>query len=353
MERQVMDTPMRNKFERQVLKFAERYLKQSGLDNEWEMEPLVSDGSPRMFWRLASPNSNATFIAMANPPSEDIIRMENQAYLHIGRHLHEKGIPVPEILAHNMLRGFFLMTDLGDNNLQIISKQHHDPMTYYEKVLEQLLKLHTLAPQGFDPEWCCQTPSYDRYVMRSLESEYFKKAFLVAHIGLNRDWKDLDREFEYLADIVSSCKADSVIHRDFQSRNIMINEDNVGILDWQGARLGPPAYDLAALVIDPYVDLDWSIRDQIRDKYIEAIEPVNPGWAEDIRQHFWYVALQRNLQVLGAFGFLTTQRKKHSFKQYIPRAVDTLSHLLDSLGDQQLANLESVARDLKETLTTS
>ncbi len=345
-----MDTPMRDKLERQILKFVRRHLEQSGLGNDWEIEPLGSDGSPRLFWRLLCPASDVTFVAMANPPEKDITRAENQAYLHIGQHLHKKGIHVAKILAHNMLRGFFLMDDLGEKNLQTIIKQHEDPMIYYEEALKQLLKLHTLAPQGFDPEWCYQTPSYDRYVMRSLESEYFKRAFLEAYMGLKRDWKELDREFEYLADIVSSCTADSVIHRDFQSRNIIISEDNVGILDWQGARLGPPAYDLASLVIDPYVELDWATRESLYRTYVKAIAPFSHQWAEDLKRFFWYVAIQRNLQILGAFGFLTKKRQKSSFEQYIPAAVLILSRLLMRVQDRSLENLRTLAHELQEKI---
>jgi len=335
------------KIRRQIMSFVSGYLEKHGYQaQQWDLEPIPTDGSTRLFWRVKGPTLEASFVAMVNPPTEDFLREENQAYLFIGRHLHQRGVPVPQIFAHKLLRGFFLMADLGTTSLQAAIKNNTNPLPYYERVLDILVRLHTKGPKGFDTQWCCQTCKYDRYVMRSLESDYFKKAFLIGYLGLDRDLKPLDKDFDHLADMASLCNADSVIHRDFQSRNIMIQDDGVGILDWQGARLGPPAYDLASLVVDPYVDLDWSTRDAIYERYIKALAPSNLRWARDLERYFWYVAIQRNLQILGAFGFLTKQRQKQNFEEYIPRAVGILNKLLDRVQDNSLENLRALAHEL-------
>jgi len=343
--------PKTEKIERQVKKLVSGYLDTHDYEsNHWHLEPISTDGSIRLFWRVKGLVAEKGLVAMANPPVEAFLRQENQAYLFIGRHLQQRGISVPQIYAHNLVRGFFLMEDLGEQSLQSLVRAQTDPIAQYEKVLDQMLRLHTEGPKGFDPQWCCQTPAYDKYVIRTLESDYFRKAFLVGYLGLRRDWASLNKDLDYLADKVSSCRADSLIHRDFQSRNIMVRENGVGVLDWQGARLGPPAYDLASLVIDPYVDLDWATREALSRRYIEAIAPFSPQWAEDLKRYFWYVAIQRNLQILGAFGFLTKKRQKGTFEQYIPAAVLALRRLLVRVQDKSLENLRSVAHELQERI---
>jgi len=337
------------KLEHQAASFARKYLEGQGhQQNEYHLEPMATDGSTRLFWRIRLENLEDSMVIMANPPTSDFLRIENQAYLLIGRHLQEKGIPVPKILAQNLLRGLFIMTDLGNQHLQSVAKETTDPIPIYETVLDELIRFHVEARSGFDTQWCCQTPRYDTYVMRSLESDYFTKAFLIGYLGLNRDWSFLDPDFDYLAQKASLAKADCLIHRDFQSRNIIIKQGKIGFVDWQGARLGPPAYDLASLLIDPYVDLDESIRHALFDQYAIAVGNVDSALSEDLKRYYRYIAIQRNLQILGAFGFLTKARGKSKFSQYIPSAVITLHELLDVVSDPKLANLQVLAADLHE-----
>lgn len=343
--------PKTKKLQEQLLRFVGGYLQKHGYQpEEWNAKPIPTDGSTRMFLRIMGPDPDMGLVAMANPPTEDFLRQENQAYLAIGRHLRKRGVAVPQVLAHNLLRGFFLVSDLGTRNLQMVARQEADPIPHYEKVLDELLKLQVNGVSGFDQQWCCQTPKYDTYVMRSLESGYFAKAFLIGYLGLKRDLSFLDPDFDYLAQMASLSRADYLIHRDFQSRNIIVHKDKIGFVDWQGARLGPPAYDLASLLIDPYVNLNDSVREILFERYAKALEKIEKALAEDLRQYYLYIAVQRNLQVLGAFGYLTKVKRKAQFAQYIPPAIATLNRLLDMLSDPRLANLQNFGAELPERL---
>lgn len=342
-------TKLLEKLEQQASSFARKYLEGEGHhQDQYHLEPMATDGSTRLFWRIHLEATGESLVIMANPPTTDFLRAENQAYLLIGQHLREKGISVPKILARNFLRGLFIMTDLGDQHLQSVVKQGEDPVSIYETVLEELIRLHLEARSGFDPQWCCQTPKYDTYVMRTYESDYFKKAFLIDYLGLKRDWSILTPDFDYLAQKASQAKADYVIHRDIQSRNILIKKGKIGFVDWQGARLGPPAYDLASLLIDPYVDLNESTAQELFDQYVKAMESLDHPLAEDLKRYYHYIAIQRNLQILGAFAFLTKERGKSTFSQYIGPSVARLYELLEKLGDTQLANLQGLAVELHE-----
>ncbi len=292
------------------------------------------------------PGFDKSLIAMANPPRNAWLKNENRAFLMIGQHLLNKGVSVPEILCFDLARGFFLMKDLGKQNLQMFVKRSTDPLPVYLTIVEELLRLQVDGRQGFDTTWCCQTAVYDQHVMRKYESEYFKDAFLGLYLGLKKDWKELKQDFDHLVELASQANANFFMHRDFQSRNIMVSGSQLGILDWQGGRLGPLAYDLASLLIDPYTTLPGSLRDLIYDEYVKLVGRLNPHWAEDIKRHFLYIAIQRNLQILGAFGFLTKKQHKKGFEQYIPPAVKGLLRLLEISADRYLINLKSLAQDL-------
>ena len=100
------------------------------------------------------------------------------------------------------------------------------------------------------------------------------------------------------------------MHRDFQSRNLMVHQGRLWLIDFQGMRFGPPAYDLAALLIDPYVTLPESLQQGLIELYWSAAGSFLGGDCQGFRQHLQAVRLCRNLQVLGAYGFSARSRRK-------------------------------------------
>ncbi len=326
-----------------------RFLKHRGRTSEGlGLQALPGDGSVRVFWRISLPDSGECFIAMTNPPVDDFIRRENLAYVKIGKHLHGKKIPVPEIYRYDLDRGWFIMEDLGQANLQDLISSSSDPLTVYEKILEHLTRLQIEGAKGFEPSWCCQTQRYDRTVMRQYESDYFKEAFLCHYLGLKKEWPELDASFDHLAETASKADGSFFLHRDFQSRNIMLSlKGGIGIIDWQGGRLGPPGYDLASLLIDPYTELSPQQRHDILQSYLLLIQEYNAGWIEPFKRYFPYLAIQRNLQILGAFSYLTKVRKKQYFEAYIPAALKTLRELLVQVTDPELSAFRHFINELR------
>jgi len=329
------------------------FLKDRGLTTEQlQFLPLQGDGSKRLFRRISFSSSTPGLIAMANPPTDPAAVRENLAYLMIGKHLYQKGIPVPRIYKSDLERGLFLMEDLGPTSLQDLVSSIQDPVPVYEKVLEHLVRLQTKGAVGFDTKWCCQTERYDQTVMRRYEADYFRDAFLCNYLGLKGEWSQLDGPFDYLAETASGADNRFLLHRDFQSRNIMILEGNTGFIDWQGARMGPLGYDLASLLIDPYTELLPDQRDGVYENYLLLIREYDAGLIDDFRTYYPYLAIQRNLQILGAFSFLTKTMNKTYFEAYIPSALKTLHDLLGQLNDPRLSLLGDLVKDLlSEPLT--
>jgi aminoglycoside/choline kinase family phosphotransferase len=341
--------------EGQLLAFVGGHFRRVGLshENRVRAEPLSGDGSGRRFWRVVHSSTGTPLIVAFNPPVDEVANKENLAYLAIGRHLRDKGLPIPLIHHVDLAQGWFLLEDLGNVSLQAHAASAHDPIDLYKRVLETLFRMQTRGGEGFDPSWCCQTQTYDRTVMRRFEADYFKAAFLHGYLGLKEDWPELEPSFVRLTEVAVGAKPTFFLHRDFQSRNIMISGDRIGIVDWQAGRLGPLAYDVASLLIDPYTDLSPTTKDLLLDFYVQILKEHDPVLAGGFHRHYLHLAIQRNLQILGAFGFLTKVRGKPYFEAYIPAAVRSLNHLLDGLDERALLPLKRLSRDLLAATTPS
>jgi N-acetylmuramate 1-kinase len=317
-------------------------------EGEASIEPLPGDGSQRRFWRVTSPGSEKRFIIMANPPVNHYAYMENNAYLRIGKHLKSKGAPVPRIHLFNPEEGWFIMEDLGRRNLQEVVKASENPLPHYRKVVGELVHLQLKGAGDFNVEWCCQTARYDQTVMRRHESHYFRDAFLGTYMGFNKEWSGLEVSFGHLAKQASKANSGFFLYRDFQSRNILVEKGRIGLVDWQGGRLGPLGYDLASLLIDPYTALSLPIQKEIYQAYLSLLAEHDQGLLQDVEKYYPYLSLQRNLQILGAFAYLSRVRGKVFFEGYIPAALKSLSRLLDEVQDPELDPLREVLTRLPQ-----
>lgn len=315
--------------------------------------PVAGDGSKRVFWRIGDPKSGLSYIAVENAPTDDFSKRENAAYLYIGRHLRDKGLPLPEIYRFDLDTGWFIVEDFGEVSLQIASQKERERLAYYLPVVEILFQQQTRGSEGFDTAWTCQTETYDRHVMRRYEAEYFKEAFLGIYHGLDEDRPELESSFEHLIEEAGKAEARFFLHRDFQSRNIMIKGKSIGILDWQGGRLGPLGYDLASLLIDPYTRLPDQEKEELYNAYRRMLRRKEPQQLPSFERSFPYLAIQRNLQILGAFSFLSRVRGKTYFEPYIPGALESLRNLLEEVKDANLSSLRALVKALPDSLSGS
>lgn len=299
-----------------------------GATLQWE--PLMADGSDRRFFRVR--RGRCTFVVLVNPVGTRKGTGENDAYWSIGRHLAERGVPVPALYHYHRRRGWIMLEDLGTVNLQTAvgaASSREGVMGLYEPVLDALLTLQIRAREGFQETWCYQGPKYDRRLMLERESGYFLQAFVKGYLGWRGDEAPLMDEFQRLAESASEARNDFVIHRDLQSRNILLPAPGrLGLIDFQGARWGPPQYDVASLVLDPYVDLTQETRRQILASYLERLRSSRAMDPEAFMDHYPVIALHRCLQVLGAFAFLGCAKRKTSFLRWIPRGLSQLRSLL-------------------------
>lgn len=291
---------------------------------------LSADGSSRRFIRISrdqKPLCLAVFPATAG--GRDLA--EAHAAWHIGRHLENKGIPVPALYGQQEETGAILFEDLGDIRLHdlVAATDFTDPlargrlMAIYEETIERLIAMQVEAAVDFDERWCWDTAIYDRELMVARESGYFLRAFWLEMLG--RQIPDgLEKEFRVIAAQASEAESHYFLHRDFQSRNIMIKEGHVRIIDFQGGRRGPLAYDLASLLTDPYAALPHEMQEHLLHFYLEKLGRRMTFDTVEFHRHYSLLALQRNLQIVGAFAFLSRIRGKSFFAEYIRPAVAML-----------------------------
>ena len=314
------------------------FLKKELAGKPYRLRSIQPDGSDRRFHRVYL--SDRTYVLLDHRGGN----RENNSFYLIGNHLRRRGIPVPDIHAFHP-DGLFLLEDLGDEHLysRVSGADEHTRENWYGKAIDLLVLLQKNATQGFRTEYCFDTPYYDRFLALEREGRYFHKAFLEGYVQMRDIPSTLDRELRELATGVENSETLVFLHRDFQSRNLMVKNEELHVIDFQGARLGPPQYDLAALVWDPYVELSDSLREKLVEYYVKKIQPID-GFR--FREQFFNVGFHRSMQVLGAFGFLTNIKGKPFFKRFIPGAVRNLFYFFSRLDGSNLPGIKSVVNRL-------
>ena len=307
---------------------------------------LKGDGSQRQWYRLKS--ELGSLIMVDHGIRQTRTTCEVDAFVHLGRHLYRQGVRVPEIYLFDTFSGLIFLEDLGDIHLQQVVQSTADTsrlISLYKTVIDQIIRLSRQGAVNFDRSWTYQTSDYDQELILDKECRYFLQAFLHGYIGFDARFDDFEAEFKSLADNALRYPTSGFMHRDMQSRNIMVKDRRIYFIDFQGGRIGPIQYDLASLLIDPYVDLPRSIQSRLLEdslKMVSAVAPVDP---DQFRKCYHYCALTRNLQILGAFAYLSRVKDKKHFEKYIPAALRTLRSNLKANGRQKFPRLSEAVEE--------
>jgi len=202
----------------------------------------------------------------------------------------------------------------------------------YRKVLDILISIHTAATGHVHECPLLKTRIFDYEYLR-WETTYFLEQFVEGIKNRKVDnTTSLNDEFHKLAIVVDSFPK-TIVHRDFQSQNIMITKGGIPrILDYQGARIGPQAYDVVSILWDPYYRLEDSIRDQLLIHYISKVND-KISFETEFRATLLPCRLQRHMQALGAYGFLARVKGKKYFMNHIPEGIRLLKEDISRSGN--------------------
>jgi len=260
-------------------------------------------------------------------------KTENSHFIPQAIWLNDIGINAPKILSSCSDSGYSFVEDLGDTDLYSFKQEPWEiRRPLLTKALDLSNQLHEeVVLDNIPLEPCFDTELY------LWEQDYFVTHFLGKYLGLQHTHKETLkelREHESLHRVASKLGSlkKCLIHRDFQSQNLMIQEGEVYLIDFQGMRMGRPEYDFASLIYDPYLALSTEESQELKN-YAQTISNAP---AEHFDVIFYQCAIQRLMQALGAYANLSTQGYTH-FEQYIPHAKSTLASLLE-----QHLNIESL-----------
>ena len=317
-------------------------------------EQLAGDGSDRHWYRLKSGRASIVMVDHGIRNNDGVAEVD--AVVTIGRHLFLKGVPVPQIFLYDRFAGLVYMEDVGDVHLQDAVTRKLDPeaiISLYRAIIRQLIAMSVNGIDGFDPSWTYQTPTYSRELILEKECRYFTDAFLNGYLNRHISYSEMENDFSLLADRALKFAINGFMHRDFQSRNIMLENGEIRFIDFQGGRQGPLQYDLASLLIDPYVQLPETVQSELLEYGIHQIDGRHPGCADRFRRGYHYCCLTRNLQILGAFGYLSRAKGKTQFEPYIPAAVKSLHHRLTHDANGEFPRLATVVNEALDQLAKS
>lgn len=300
------------------------------------LAPFGGDGSDRRFCRILRDNGPGLIAVLPAVILPRALAEARSSFL-IGRHLRSRGVPVPAILGYDEETGVILFEDLGDLLLhEVVRRLAGQPgkiLGWYRKAIDALVTLQLDGCRDFDPGFCWDGEHYDLELMLERESGYFLRAFCRDFLELGDESPALANEFKEIAAKAAGEPAGYLLHRDFQSRNLMVRGEEVMIIDFQGARFGPLGYDIASLLLDPYADLAPELQGNLLTYYVEALGHRGGGAEGAFREAYFFLRLQRNLQIIGAYAFLSARKGKTFFRQYLLPALTALDqHLRGPAG---------------------
>ena len=311
-------------------------------------ERIKGDGSDRIWSRVRG--SGHSLIMADHGIRRSRETCEVDSFVSIGNHLYEKAVPVPKIHRYDLFSGLVFLEDLGDMDLQSACEKDPRPQSVkalYESVIRLIPDMCIRGGENFNPAWTCQTEAYDVPMILEKECRYFVDAFLNDYLGMGIDFKTLETEFTLVARKAAESEMPGFMHRDFQSRNIMLKNGRFYIIDFQGGRIGPPQYDLASLLVDPYVALSGDLVSQLKQYACNLFSGVMGITPEAFYSGYNACAVTRNLQILGAYAFLSRKRNKPYFEMYIPTALRTLKENLVLLDEPGVAALTNLAESIR------
>lgn len=293
-----------------------------------EITPLEKGGSDRRFYRVRSAPDQTLILVKYN-----LEREENRHYVQIAEFLAENGIRAPKVFFHDAAEGLIWIEDLGETDLWTFRNESWVLRRgLYESALEQVAKLHSLplaTAEGLRKD----LPAEFDAPLYLWEQHYFFENCLGRHFGVEPTLLAELAALPALKQIAERLATlpRVLVHRDFQSQNIIIRNGHAHLIDFQGMRPGLSKYDLASLLYDPYVELSDGERDELFLAYQKMRERSGTPLRTDSEELVRCCALQRLMQALGAYGYLGLVKGNRAFLAHIPAALGSLRSIVSRI----------------------
>lgn len=311
------------------------------------LHPIEKGGSSRCFFRVRDARGGSAILVRDLGEKE-----ENRHYAALASFLASHGVPVPGVLAESGGDGLLWLEDLGEQDLWATRNEPWEVRRpLYECVLRGIVLLHRIPCGEEDVAGLHLQLAFDERLYR-WEQEYFASHCLGDLFGISPEACEVLLEsasMKRLAGLLAALPR-QLVHRDFQSQNILIRDGEASFIDFQGMRPGLAQYDLASLLCDPYVEIAPGERAHLLGYYRNLLAGAGSPAGEDFDRIFWQCAAQRLMQALGAYGFLSIHRGKPAFRSHVTPALANLREALAHLHpEDRLDELEAVLATLKDS----
>jgi N-acetylmuramate 1-kinase len=308
---------------------------------EIKISPIEKGGSDRKFYRIRCSAEQALILVKYN-----LEREENRHYVTIANFLSEHRIRVPQIYFHDASEGLIWLEDLGERDLYSYGGENWlVRRAFYESALDQIATLHAL-PESVCIEMKQHLPAEFNSELYLWEQNYFFENCLGRYFKIDKaklmPLAALPALQEIAEHLVSFPRV--LVHRDFQSQNIIIRNSQAYLIDFQGMRPGLAEYDLSSLLYDPYVDLPERERTELTEYYRHRQLERGIATNGDFDLKLRLCAMQRLMQALGAYGFLGLVNGHKHFLKHIPAALKSLQRIVGEIDG--LTELEKTLREL-------
>ena len=306
-----------------IRRFLEKELPGAGAAR---IRKLKGDASTREYFRCGFPESETAILTLYPEPFDPA----ESTYLQVYRMLRRIGLPIPRIHAVDGDLGVVLQEDLGDMTLErrLRGAGSRERKRLLGQAAEHLIVLQREGPRAADPDWPVLQLAFDLEKL-TWELQFFRRHFLEGYSSLRVEREKLAAEFLALGSELAAAER-FVCHRDYQVRNLMLKAGRVYMIDFQDARLGPQAYDLASLLLDS-IDLTPGEVEELVDFYLQRGAP-----AVDVRRfrrQFHLMAIQRLLKALGTFGHQAGALGRESYRAYIPGTLERVAAALKTIPE--------------------
>lgn len=302
-----------------------------------EITPIEKGGSDRKFYRVrSSPDQTIILVKYS------LDREENCHYVEIAQFLTDQGVRAPQIYFHDPAEGLIWIEDLGEKDLfGYRNESWLVRRSFYESALDEVGKLHRLSPDSWASIQTSLPGEFNSTLYR-WEQSYFFENCLGRHFKLDEPTLTRLSGSPALTEIADKLAAlpRVLIHRDFQSQNIIMRNSQAYLIDFQGMRPGLGQYDIASLLYDPYVDLTDTERSKLIAYYCQRQSENDAPVDNEFESILRLCAMQRLMQALGAYGFLGLVKGHGQFLQHVPAALDSLRRIIKTI--RGLGDLEEV-----------
>jgi aminoglycoside/choline kinase family phosphotransferase len=303
------------------------------------LAPLAGDASNRRYFRIELTGGVPRSMILMQLAEPEAFKQSEEAvsgashpvtelpFLNILSHLSKVGVSVPRLYHYDQAAGLLYLEDFGDLTLSEFCRKASaaDLEARYTQAVDALVHMQSAATSQADQHCLAFHRRFDVPLLM-WEFDHFLEYGIVARQGKPMcadDHLPIRGEFEKIAELLSG-QPRVFVHRDYHSRNLMVDGERLGVIDFQDALMGPATYDLASLLRDAYIELDQVLIDRLINRYLDGLATHRQVWTnrEAFRRLFDFTSIQRNLKAAGRFVYIDRVKGNPNFLADIPRVLN-------------------------------